>query len=253
MALMAAHGEISPMPDCAIFADTQAEPAAVYEHLKWLMSPNVLPFPVHVVTYGNLREVLGKKRPTGKYRVMPIPVYIKLESGKQAGMLQRACTRDYKINPLRKKVRELCGITKRRSPDHAIVTQWIGISQDEAIRMKPSWEPWVQHRWPLIELRMTRNDCLRWMEKHGYPRPPKSACTFCPFHDRNAWNALTQSEMQDAIAVDELVRNVWAGQDKKAEFFLHGSCKPLADVDLSDPDKDQLDLFNNECEGMCGV
>ena len=39
LALMAAHGEITPMPERAIFADTQAEPAAVYEHLRWLMSP----------------------------------------------------------------------------------------------------------------------------------------------------------------------------------------------------------------------
>lgn len=35
MALMAAHGEITPMPDAAIFADTQAEPKAVYEWLDW--------------------------------------------------------------------------------------------------------------------------------------------------------------------------------------------------------------------------
>ena len=49
MALMAAVGELQPMPDCAIFADTQDEPAAVYRHLAWLMS-GVLPFPVHVVT-----------------------------------------------------------------------------------------------------------------------------------------------------------------------------------------------------------
>lgn len=33
LALMAAHGEIGPMPDCAIFADTGWEPKAVYEHL----------------------------------------------------------------------------------------------------------------------------------------------------------------------------------------------------------------------------
>ena len=45
MALMAAHGEIEPMPDCAIFADTGDEPQAVYDHLAWLMSGNVLPFP----------------------------------------------------------------------------------------------------------------------------------------------------------------------------------------------------------------
>ena len=41
VALMAAHGEIGPLPDCAIFADTGWEPQAVYDHFAWLMSPNV--------------------------------------------------------------------------------------------------------------------------------------------------------------------------------------------------------------------
>jgi len=45
MALMAAHGEIGPMPDCAIFADTGWEPKAVYDHLSWLMSPTSCLFP----------------------------------------------------------------------------------------------------------------------------------------------------------------------------------------------------------------
>lgn len=44
MALMAAAGEITPMPDCAIFADTQAEPKSVYKWLDWLEGQ--LPFPV---------------------------------------------------------------------------------------------------------------------------------------------------------------------------------------------------------------
>ena len=55
LALMAAHGEIGPIPDCAIFADTGWEPKAVYEHLAWLRSINVLPVPVHIVSAGNLR------------------------------------------------------------------------------------------------------------------------------------------------------------------------------------------------------
>src|SRR5436305_1172776 len=50
IALMAAHGEITPMPDCAIFADTGAEPAQVYDHFRWLTGPNVLPFPVYTVS-----------------------------------------------------------------------------------------------------------------------------------------------------------------------------------------------------------
>ncbi len=58
LALMAAHGEIGPMPDCAVFADTGWEPKAVYEYLDWLRSPNVLPFPVHIVSAGDLRADL---------------------------------------------------------------------------------------------------------------------------------------------------------------------------------------------------
>jgi hypothetical protein len=36
LALMAAAGEVTPMPTAAIFADTQDEPASVYRWLDWL-------------------------------------------------------------------------------------------------------------------------------------------------------------------------------------------------------------------------
>src|SRR5512141_936433 len=113
MALMAARGQIGPMPDCAIFADTGAEPAAVYKHLDWL-EPQ-LPFPVHRVSAGNLRQDIMKPRKTGKYALMPIPAYV--NSGK-GGMVARSCTRDYKIRPIIKKVRELTGLTRKRGPKH---------------------------------------------------------------------------------------------------------------------------------------
>src|SRR5688572_15714259 len=54
MALMAAHGEITPMPDAAIFADTQAEPQSVYVWLDWLEKQ--LPFPVIRASKGSLAE-----------------------------------------------------------------------------------------------------------------------------------------------------------------------------------------------------
>ena len=56
MALMAACGEITPMPKCAIFADTQDEPRAVYDWLKWIVQK--LPFTVYQVTAGKLSENL---------------------------------------------------------------------------------------------------------------------------------------------------------------------------------------------------
>jgi 3'-phosphoadenosine 5'-phosphosulfate sulfotransferase (PAPS reductase)/FAD synthetase len=50
LALMAAAGEVTPMPAAAIFADTQDEPASVYRWLDWLEKQ--LPFPVYRVTAG---------------------------------------------------------------------------------------------------------------------------------------------------------------------------------------------------------
>ena len=239
MALMAAHGEIEPMPDCAIFADTMAEPQEVYEWLDWL-EPK-LPFPVRRVSFGNLRSDIGASRPTGKYRKMPIPAFIKLlnpdpdTDWRKGGLLRRQCTTDYKISPLVKEVRKQLGIFRKRTPEGVLVHQWIGISTDEAQRMKPSRESFIEHRWPLIEAGISRRDCLRWMENNYGVRPPRSACTFCPFHDNSEWRHLRDNDnaaWEEAIRIDREIRTLWAGQDKEAEFYLHKSLVPLDVADI---------------------
>lgn len=256
LALMAAHGEIGPMPDCAIFADTGAEPEAVYAHLRWLMSPGVLPFPVHMVSAGNLRdEILGAADGTSRNDARP-PWYIRNSDGSK-GILRRQCTQDYKILPIQKRVRDLLGLQPRqRWPKERVVEKWIGISLDEAIRMKPSWTSAIENRWPLIELRMNRRDCLAWLDSHGYPLPPKSACTFCPFRRDAEWRRMRDEapeEFADAVAIDHAIRAPGHGR-RRGEAFIHQSLKPLDQVDLSTAaERGQPDLFLNECEGMCGV
>ncbi len=281
LALMAAHAEIGPMPDCAIFADTGWEPKAVYEHLAWLMSPNVLPFPVHIVSAGDIRADLvagaqGKRWasiPAFTRNVTPVgtelPVLGEHDNGEtvvigsrilrtervDVGMIRRQCTGDYKIVPIRRKVRELAGLTRRRSPKTAVVEQWIGISLDEVLRMKPSFEAWQVNRWPLIERRMSRRDCLRWLERHGYPLPPKSACIGCPFHSDAAWRHIRDTDPEawaDVVNLDRTIRTGFRGI--RGEVYLHRSAVPLDQVDLTtEADRGQLDLWPNECEGMCGV
>lgn len=253
MALMAAHGEIGPMPDHAVFADTGAEPKAVYEYLKWLTS-GVLPFPVHIVSAGNLKEHVAAERPKGQFLRVDIPVFVESPDGSR-GIINRSCTRDFKITPIRKKVRELVGLAGKRSPTDPVVEQWIGISLDEVQRIKPSRESWQENRWPLVEQRMTRWDCLMWLENHGYPKPPKSSCIFCPYHSDEQWRALNQEEFAEALEIDRRLRSRPPSEYRtKGVLYLHRSCKPLGDVDLrSAEDMGQIDLFNNECEGMCGV
>lgn len=259
LALMAAHGEIGPMPDAAIFADTMAEPASVYEWLDWLEP--LLPFPVHRVSKGSLTDtsllLRTRKDGTGQWSKSLIPAYT-LEADGKAGHMGRACTYDYKLMPLIREQRRL-GEVKRGQKD-VTVTSWIGISWDEVQRMKPSREPWVQNRWPLIEKRLTRRDCLEWMESKGYPKPPRSACVYCPFHSNREWRRLRDEEpgeFQRAVKFEQDLQSVKAQTDNmRGAPFLHPSRVPLAEVDLRDENPDQMQLwqdFNNECEGMCGV
>lgn len=281
LALMAAHGEIGPMPDCAIFADTGWEPQAVYDHLAWLMSPNVLPFPVHIVSQDNIREQLIGAGQGNRWASIPafaktvtpagaiVPVFDEDEEGElievatrqttteivSIGMIRRQCTTDYKIVPIRRKVRELAGLTRKRSPFFPVVESWIGISTDEIIRAKPSFEAWQVKRFPLIEKRMSRRDCLAWLRRHDYPDPPKSACIGCPFHSNAVWRSMREHDVtawEDAVEVDRALRTGLRGI--RGEVYLHRSCTPLEDADLSTAaDHGQLDLWPNECEGMCGV
>jgi hypothetical protein len=244
MALMAAHGELGPMPDCAIFADTGDEPQAVYDHLAWLMSANVLPFPVHVVTAGRLSERLFAGDDMAR-----IPFHIRA-----GGISTRQCTRNYKLRPIRRKVRAILGEVR---PTKGCVEQWVGISLDEASRMKPSGVDYVANRWPLIEKRITRRGCLAWMAAQGYPTPPKSACVYCPFQADRQWRDRRDNDPAGwklACDVDAKLREPQQIARFRGELFAHPSMVPLADVDLSTAeDHGQLNLFNNECEGLCGV
>ena len=268
LAMMAAAGEIGPMPQAAIFADTQAEPKAVYEWMDWLESQ--LPFPVWRVTAGSLADEELKIRVSGKtgreYRSTKIPAFALNPDG-STGILGRKCTHDFKILPIEKRLRQECKI--KRGQKHATVTQWIGISYDEMGRAKASREPWYQMRFPLLELGMDRDECIRWMVKRGYPTPPRSACLFCPFHSDHEWQRIRKGDPEEWAYVQQFERDLQSaarhggGCGMRSLPFLHPTCVPIADVELrpkvAEKGAKQLTMhamwndIKNDCSGMCGV
>ncbi len=264
LALMAARGEIGPMPDFAVFADTQAEPTEVYKWLDWLEKQ--LPFPVYRVTKGNLTEASLKVRVKAKskygagitYLQRIIPVYGISDTGQKVAAIGRACTADYKITPIINHIKSQCGIS--RGQKETTVTQWIGISYDEMQRMKLPSHAWTQHRWPLVEKKMRRSHCIEWMKANGYPEPPRSACYYCPFHSDAEWRRLRNQDPEHfakAIQFDKDLRRLWDENrgGMRMQVFLHNSCKPLDEIDFdSEEDKGQMNFdFQSECEGMCGL
>jgi hypothetical protein len=254
--LMAARGELGDVPDAAIFADTGWEPAAVYEWLAFLEEQTRGIIPIHRVQRGDLRADLLASAAGGTARFPGIPLYTDGTGAAAEGKLARQCTYVYKVLPVQAKCGELAGLRPRqRRPKSPVVELWMGISLDEVIRMKPSREPWIRHRWPLIERAMTRRDCLRWFERAGFPKPPKSSCIGCPFSRDERWRGLTPVEFADAVEIDSAVRRLPV---LNGAAYLHRSLRPLDEVDFSTAEERGqgnffADAFAGECEGMCGV
>lgn len=221
---MAAKGEIEP-PDCAIFADTGWEPKAVYRHLQWL--EDVLPFPVHRVSAGSILDHIATDR------FDPVPWYVH-----GGAMGQRQCTKQFKLYPIRRLVRSMLdGKTPKGGCE-----MWLGITTDEAHRMKPSNVQYVTNRWPLIELGLSRADCRAKLARWGVDAP-RSACCGYPFLSDEDWRyRSTQPEWDETVALSYRLANV--GE------YMHRSLRTVDKIDLA---AGQRDLFGAECDGLCGT
>lgn len=239
MALMASKGELGIVPEFAVFSDTQDEPDEVYDWLNTLK--RLLPFKVIQTTRSKLSSNLFQ------WGFSQIPCFTKNLDGKSAKG-KRQCTNHWKIEPMYKAMRVETGTVGKKLPvDHFKVM--VGISIDEATRMKPSRERSVENIWPLIDKNMSRNGCRAWLNNNGGFDPPKSACFYCPLKDNEAWARTAENPKlwPKVLAIDKLL-------NERGEY-LHRSCKPMTEKPFlkNEPEYDQLNLFENECEGICGV
>lgn len=254
--LMAAAGEIDPMPVCAIFADTQDETRLTYATLAYLQQQQ-LPFPLLVRTKGRLSAaatLLRLSKKSGNYYTKPsLPLFLRNPEGK-ISRIGRQCTQDYKIEVVHRAIKEFLGL--KHAPSILTAEVWLGISLDEVDRIKDSRAPWLRNCYPLVDMKMTREDCKAWLIEHGHPVPTQSACYYCPFHSDDHWLLLRQTqpdEFERAIAFDHALRASRVGISNlalKGECFLHRSCVPLDQVVFKPK---STGGFAEECEGHCGL
>ena len=256
LALMAEKGEITPKPDFAVFADTGDEPENVYTWLEWLEKQ--LSYPVYKVNNGKLSEkaltMQYNKKTKEPYAKFYIPLFLKKEE--DVGIEWRICTNDFKILPVQKKIKQLSKI--KWGEKEVRVHQWFGISMDEVQRMKPSRVKWIKNTYPHIDKGLTRGHCIQWFADNNYPTPPRSACVYCPYHSNDEWRNLKLNHPNDfdkAVKFEKQLQDVHSKQSNlKNKPYLHRSCIPLEEVDFRNAsDLGQLDMFDNECEGMCGI
>jgi len=245
-----------PKSDIAIFSDTQSEPPWVYEHLEKLHELSNIP--IVTVTAGDLSHdtLVGKGQ--GHEGFITIPVYSANLEG-DVLPFRRQCTFEYKIAPIQKEIRRQLGYKPRMRVKEK-VQALLGISLDESIRMKPSRYPYITNEFPLINARFTRQDCLNILQRYGWPVPKKSACIFCPFHRDSNWKDYKENHpdlWEKIIDFDEKIRRLgkMTVKDPSRLAYLHKSLQPIKDVDFTHGGQMEFEIdgFNNECEGMCGV
>jgi hypothetical protein len=263
VALMSFHGEL-PLLDGIIAADTGWEPAEVYKTLAWVREIVSARIPVYVVQAGDLgRDILDAsarhaqgQRLTAGLSGQP-PFWVKNDPNKayatavSGGKLWRKCTADYKVVPIRRKIRELLGVKVHgRLPKGMWVEQWIGFPRDEVWRTFCSDVQWITHTFPLIlPMQMSKRDLPAWFATHGYPVPAKSSCLFCPFHTNAYWRDMRDRRPQEwtkTVAFEQaLHRGTLPGV--RGIPYLHRSLLPLPLAPIDEPDTGD-ELFCMHCK-----
>jgi len=241
--LMACKGEL-PKPDAAIFADTGWETMATYQHLEWLkVEAGKHGIPVIVVGLGNIRDLAinSHVRSRNGNRSASMPLFT--DNDGSIGMLRRQCTLDYKITPIKKQIRKMLGIKPKHRAPKDCVEQWIGISTDEAQRIFANKRDRMSvMRFPLLEWKlMSRYQCQKWLYDNYQIVVPKSSCIGCPYHSQKEWRNLSDDEFKNACDFDGAIRQKGG---VRGDLFLHRSCVPLEDVDLSTPEERGQEVFD---------
>ena len=228
IACMIALGKLEPI-DVAIHADTTHESELTYKFKeKW--EPFLVQRGMNVVTVTD--ELLGATV-IDKYGSVLIPSFTIDQYGKK-GQITRQCTDNWKRDPIKRYL--------QKNRNNQQVEILIGISVDEWTRAKDAPEKYIKHAWPLIDMKMSRNDCVDFLKRNNIEIPPKSSCTFCPFKTRNDWSRTRNNkhDWNEAVNVDTEIRNARL----PGQLFIHKNCVPLTDADTyTEEEVGQMGLF----------
>jgi hypothetical protein len=163
------------------------------------------------------------------------------------GIANRGCTQDYKVRAIVDWCRAH-GATLEQP-----ATTALGISTDEFQRAKNTKVPYQNIVYPLLEMRLSRANCLYLIEQAGLPRPPKSSCFFCPYHSKAAWANL-QRDSPDLFAKAAEMERVATERRASRGYgpvFFHDRRVPLP---MAVRPGDETDDEENTCEsGYCHV
>lgn len=228
---------ILPKPDLSVIIDTTREQETTWEYMNKYTIPalNSVDIKLHRINkndYTNIDLYGGKNKNT-----LELGAYTDL-NGK--GKLRGYCSNEWKRNIMRRYASSVYPKAK------FIVWQGISIDEPKRIRTDKS-KKWTNY-YPLVNLKISRKDCFKIIKEAGWKTPPRSSCWCCPNHTQEEWRLIKNTpDWEKAVKLDKEIRE----KGKDNHYFLHPSCKPLNETDLSE--KEGV-LFNHGCSsGNCFI
>jgi hypothetical protein len=146
-----------PMPDYIVFSDTGVEWPHTYQYLDYLEKSGI-----HVTYLSGGDCNLSLIEYCQKMNLIP-------------SRMNRWCTDRWKIIPINR-FRMALGM------DTKLI---IGIDAGEAHRAEN--HPRIYKSFPLIEMGINRDGCIRIIKKAGLGVPKKSGCFICPYQRKRQW------------------------------------------------------------------
>lgn len=214
MIVLAAQGRLGyPVTD-ALFSNVgdDSEHPATLSYVRDVMTPwaaehGITVHELHRTLRDGTTETLWGRLTRPGHKATTIPV-----RGENGAPQSRHCTRDFKVQVVGKWLKAH-GAT---ADDPATVC--IGISTDEIQRANnKNTENYQRSAYPLLDLGMSRTDCLAVIAQVGLPEPHKSSCFFCPFHSAQTWAEMRRDE-PDLFAASVALEGMIQGRQRARGF-----------------------------------
>jgi|GEM_PF-5401455 len=175
----------------------------------------------------------------------------------------KACTMAYKIKQIMKELRIVLGIKSFDKTKHKL-NMYIGYSIDEIGRVKPNPLSYVENISPLVDLHLSRYDCVDYVEKKLGFTPLSSVCNMCYANDFNRVYDIYENDVDGwnkLLALDDAMANKPKSHRLREQIFMFRFQAldniRLKDVSMKDLKEKyrkkfhQLSIFDMEQEMAC--
>jgi hypothetical protein len=239
--------------DYIFFADTKNEPNIVYDQVYKIQKHVKEKYNQEIIITARNEELLSNEEAEKKikngtienYRqskyadlfqshilyfkghlksIDAMPFYTRKPNGTVGKTPFKLCTITFKIDQIMKELRKQLGVGQIRKKKYK-VNMYIGFSNDEIQRVKPTILPYAENKFPLVDLGMNKQDCIDYVENQLGFKPISSVCNMCYANDLERVYLIYKNDPDGwakLLELDEAMRNKHKDHKlNESEIFMY--------------------------------